>query len=69
MTAKIIVDNMAKSNSIYGYAARLCKDEEEAKAFILESFQQSVNHRQAFINCFGAQVYVDVQNYILKEKL
>lgn len=67
MEAIAILTEIAKTNSIYGFAAKLYGDDQKlAEKFVLECHDEIKHHRQFFINNFGTKIIKEIENFAKK---
>ena len=65
MEAILILSEIAKTNTIYGHAAKQYLDNEKmAKEFILELHSEIQNNRIFFINNYGTNIIEALENFI-----
>jgi hypothetical protein len=67
MKATTIVKEMAKSRSIFGFAAGLyMHDELKSREFLSECYEQYRRHPEEFRACFGEKAFADFQIFWLE---
>lgn len=64
MKATAVLNEMAKSKTLYGYAAGLyVNDEIMAIGFLHECYEQYHNHPELFKSCFGEEAYLKFRQF------